>query len=181
LFPDYVTKLFGEITNLVSRLPDLDGRPDIEKIRSISERVHRRISVFNELLRGINELEDQKPAELSIREEMRRKILDLEDPGLQISNTKSHPESTASAGQEDNILSTLLAKADRGFMNANIELPIIAFCYSSLLGCCWSALEIEFYSVIPETAAIGHGPSSHNQQDLKILWYVVLALLLSFC
>jgi hypothetical protein len=193
LFPDDVTKLFAEITNLVSRLPDLDGWLDIEKVRSISERVHCRISIFNELSRGIDKLEDQKPAELSIREEMRRKILELEDPGLRISNTKAHPGSTASTGQEDNatngsqascwegILSTLLTKVDRGFMNANVELPIIAFCYYSLLGCCWSALEIEFYSVTPETTAIGHGPGSHNQQDLKILWYIVLTLLLGFC
>jgi hypothetical protein len=190
LFPDDVAKLFAEIANLVSRL---DSRPDTEKIRSISERVHRRISIFNEVQRGIDELEDRKPAELSIREEMRRKILDLEDPGLQISHTKSHPESTASTGQEDNapdgsqascwesILSTLLAKVDWGLMNANIELPIIAFCYNILLGCCWSVSGVKFYSVISETTAIDHGPSSHNQQDLKNLWYMVLALLLSFC
>lgn len=193
LFLDDVTKLFAEIANLVSRLPDLDSWPNTEKIRSISERVHRRISIFNEVQRGIDEFEDRKPAELSIREEMRRKILDLEDPGLQISHTKSHPESTASTGQEDNtpdgsqascwesILSTLLAKVDWGLMNANIELPIIAFCYNSLLGCCWSVSGVKFYSVIPETTAIDHGPSPRGQRDLKNLWYMVLALLLSFC
>src|SRR5271156_4686242 len=71
LFSDDVAKLFAEIANLVSRL---DSWPDTEKIRSISERVHRRISIFNEVQRGIDEFEDRKPAELSIREEMRRKI-----------------------------------------------------------------------------------------------------------
>jgi WD40 repeat protein len=192
-FLDDVTKLFAEIANLVSRLPDLDGWLDTEKIRSISERVHRRISIFNEVQREIDELEHRKPAELFIREEMWRKILELEDTGLQISNTKSHPESTVSTGQEDNapdgsqtscwesIVSTLLAKVDRGFMNAYIELPIIAFCYNSLLGWCWSVSGVKFYSVIFETTAIDHGPSSHNQQHLKNLWYMVLAPLLSFC
>jgi hypothetical protein len=193
LFPDDVAKLFAEIANLVSRLPDLDSWPNTEKIRSISERVHHRISIFNEVQRGIDDLEDRKPAELSIREEIRRKILDLKDPALQISHTKSHPEPTASTGQEDNapdssqatcwesFLSTLLAKVDWGLMNANIELPIIAFCYNSLLGCCWSVSEVKFCSVISETTAIDHGPSSHNQLDLKDLWYMGLVLLLSFC
>jgi len=193
LFPDDVAKLFAEIATLVSRLPDLDSGPDTEKIRYISERVHRRISIFNEVQREIDELEYRKPAELFIREEMWRKILELEDPGLQISNTKSHPESTVSTGQEDNapdgsqtsywesIVSTLLAKVDREFMNAYTELPIIAFGYNILLGWCWSVSGVKFYSVIFETTAIDHGRSSHNQQHLKNIWYMVLAPLLRFC
>ena len=193
LYPDDAMKLFAEIANLVSRLPDLDSWRDTEKIRSISERVYRRISIFKEVQRGIDELEYRKPAELFIREEMWRKILELEDPGLQISNTKSHPESTVSTGQEDNapdgsqtsywesIVSTLLAKVDREFMNAYTELPIIAFGYNILLGWCWSVSGVKFYSVIFETTAIDHGRSSHNQQHLKNIWYMVLAPLLRFC
>jgi hypothetical protein len=189
---DDIPKMFAEIAGLILRLPELDKLPDCEKVRSISEHIKRRIFIFKEVQRAIDESGDWKPIEAIIREGIQRQLLELEDPGLQVSNTKSPTDPIVSAGQEKNAvdgsqtsrwesdLSTLLIKVDWEFMNTNVAMPFTAFCYSSLLSCCWSVLGVKSDSVASETTAIGHDSSSPTQQNLQYPWYVLLVLP-SFC
>jgi hypothetical protein len=196
LLLDGVTTLFAELAGLILRLPDLAKLPDTRKIRSISEQVQRRIAIFEKAQCEIEKLEDRNSLEASIGEEVQRRILELKDQGLQISNQKPHFESTASTIREENALSalkdsqtsrwesdlsTLLTKVDLEFVNGNVAIPIIAFCYSSLLSCCWSVSGVKFDGFVSETTVIDANSSSHTKEDWKYLWYVLLVLLLPLC